>query len=354
MQIKIVSSIQERTLAPTSKVADALAVLERNKGRAALVCDAKSGALLGTITDGDVRRHLIAGGGFDGKSQDIMSRNPRTLPMKTPKAEISTLMGRTLLRCIPLVDSRGVPQAVAEVVLEESSGADRVAVVLAGGEGLRLRPLTQDLPKPMLQVGGKPVLETIVGQLRDAGVRKVYLAINYLGEVIEKHFKDGSAFGVQIEYLREDTKLGTAGALSLLSELPPGPFLVMNGDVITKVDFASLFRSHVDHRAAVTVAATRYSVEIPFGVMDVSRNFLTGIREKPVEKYFCNAGIYVIDPGVVGLLDEAVKTDMTTLLSKVMERGWPVSVFPLHEYWVDIGNPQDLNRVQAEIEGAAK
>ena len=220
------------------------------------------------------------------------------------------------------------------------------AVIMAGGAGTRLRPLTDTIPKPMVKIGGVPLLERQIRRLVKVGVHRVYISVNYLGHIIEEYFDDGSEFGIEICYLREQERLGTAGALTLLPECPNGPIIVMNGDILTTSDFDSFYSFHVAHDAKITVAAVDHRVHIPYGVIRSEGPFITELVEKPSERFLCNAGIYALSPEVLSLLPRNILSNMTDLVDICLANQLPVAVFPVHEYWNDIGTPDDLERAR--------
>jgi NDP-sugar pyrophosphorylase family protein len=221
------------------------------------------------------------------------------------------------------------------------------AVIMAGGEGTRLGPLTATIPKPMIEIHGTPLIERQIKRLVEAGLKRIYLSVNYLSHVIENHFGDGATFGVEIHYLREQEKLGTAGALALLPKRPKGAILVMNGDILTTCDFGSLYAFHETHNALVTVAAVDYRVNVPYGVINTRDVFATGLVEKPSQRFLCNAGIYSVSPQALDLLQGNGHFNMTDIIDACLTREMPVAVFPVHEYWSDIGTPDDLEKARA-------
>ncbi|MBI4705037.1 MAG: nucleotidyltransferase family protein [Deltaproteobacteria bacterium] len=327
-------------------IAAVVGVIDRGRLGLALVVD-EHGLLKGTITDGDVRRLLLRGGRLDETAAAVMNRTFRSVQEGTPAEEISGLLQVHMIRHMPVLDAQG--RAVGLVTLGDLVPAhpeERVAVIMAGGEGRRLRPITESIPKPMVELGGKPILARQIESLALAGFREVFLAVNYKADVIEGFFGDGSGFGVRVHYLRERGKLGTIGALSLLPESPAGPLLVMNGDVVTDVNLESLFDYHRRSRCVATVGATRYEIRVPLGVLRLAGPFLAGIDEKPQLGYLCNAGIFVLEPEVVRLVPRGEKYDMTELLDKLVARGQPVAVFPVREHWIDVGRPEDLDKAR--------
>jgi dTDP-glucose pyrophosphorylase len=326
-------------------------VIDRNKEGIALIVNAM-GQLIGTVTDGDIRRFIIAGKSLDEPVRNMMWKNPVTALVGTSEKELIELMKKHSIRHIPLLDEQRRPQnlvSLRDILFEEDTG--HTAVIMAGGEGRRLRPITENVPKPMIEVAGRPILETIVRQLVKANIKKIYISINYMSESIENYFKDGTEFGVKIAYLKEERKLGTAGALTLLPEIPPKPFLVVNGDVITKTDFAHLIDFHREHRCVMTVAGVQYRFNIPYGVLNTAGHYLLGIEEKPQQKFLCNAGIYLINPEVCNFIPYNVEVDMTDIIDNLVKKGLPIATFPIFEYWLDIGKMEDLKKAQNELKG---
>jgi NDP-sugar pyrophosphorylase family protein len=223
-------------------------------------------------------------------------------------------------------------------------------IIMAGGLGARLRPLTNDIPKPLLKVGSRPVLETIIENFADQGFRHITLCINYRGDMIRDHFGDGSRWDLQISYVEEPDRMGTAGALTLLPERPAEPFIVMNGDLLTKVDFVRLLDFHRRQGFAATVAMREYSYQVPYGVLEINDKYkVMRMVEKPLERRYVSAGIYILDPETVGLIPRDAYYDMPTLFNALMECDHSVGSFPLRDYWVDIGRIEDLERASAEF-----
>ncbi|MCF8031897.1 MAG: nucleotidyltransferase family protein [Desulfarculaceae bacterium] len=331
-------------------VRQAMKAIDHNKQGIVLVVDGQ-GCLVGTITDGDVRRFLLTSGGLDEPADPLVWRNPVTAPQDATHAELLELLAEHKLRNIPLLDQAGRPTGVFSLrdALEGGDGAP-VAAILAGGEGKRLRPLTNDVPKPMLQVGDTPLLQRIVENLVSAGFKRIHISVNYKRELIEKHFGDGAAFGAQISYLREETKLDTAGPLALLPP-PAAPLLVINGDVYTAADLERLYEFHLAQRCVMTVAATEYRVKVPYGVLKLAGHLMLGMEEKPEQTFYCNGGIYVINPEILRLIPRGQPFGMNDLLERVLSAGLPVAAFPIHESWVDVGQMTDLERACRQADG---
>jgi dTDP-glucose pyrophosphorylase len=326
-------------------VREAIEAIDAGAVEIALVVD-EDRRLLGTVTDGDVRRALLRGTGLDDPVAPIVHRSPITAPQGTSSDDLLRLMTERAIEQVPLLDEDGTVCQLAfirDLVAQDQS--DSPVVLMAGGQGLRLRPLTDETPKPMLPVGDKPLLETVIGEIRAAGFQRVVMAVNYRADVIEEHFGDGEAHGVQIDYVHEPQELGSAGALQLMREHLDRPFLVMNADLLTKVSLASLMRFHREDGNVVTVGVRQYRLEVPYGVVDLDGTRVTALREKPSVGFYVNAGIYAIAPEAVELLPESLTHfNMTELIDAALAGGARVGSFPIREFWLDIGQLADYER----------
>lgn len=322
-----------------------------DQGNLQLALVERDGKIVGTVTDGDVRRALLGGVGLDAKVERVMNRSPIIAPAGISNAAALTLMRRHSIHQLPIVDAEG---RVIEVKLIDDLASvqpsDHWVVLMAGGLGSRLKPLTDETPKPLIRVGDKPILETVLTGFVKAGFGKFFISINYKAEMIREYFGDGSAWGVDISYLEERDRLGTAGALSLLPERPTQPFFVMNGDLLTTVNFDQMLKYHREQRAFTTVCVREHSITVPFGVVDFDDHRLLGIREKPTQKFFVNAGVYLLDPGVLDHLTPDVAVDMPSLIEATIAEGKTSVVFPLREYWIDVGRLDDLQRASDEFQ----
>lgn len=316
------------------------------------------GRLHATLTDGDIRRALLGGASLEERVDELIGKGkapphdqgPLTAPVGTSEVEMLHLMNQHALRHLPLVDESG---RVVEVVLlrelaEEYETPIR-AVVMAGGLGSRMMPLTKDLPKPMLPLGDKPVIDRIIGKLASAGINKVNLALHYLPEKIMEHLGDGSQFGVSIDYVTEDRPLGTAGALRLM-EHSQEPLLVINGDIVTDVDFRAMLSFHSDNDADLTIAVRRCEVNVPYGVIECVGAVVAGIEEKPSRSYLVNAGIYLLEPSLIPSVPDNERFDMTDLIETALLEDRKVVAFLVHEYWLDIGQHGDYELAQSHAE----
>ncbi|AOS44984.1 D-glycero-alpha-D-manno-heptose 1-phosphate guanylyltransferase [Lacunisphaera limnophila] len=347
--------MSETPLLPEALLIEAVRAIEVNRRRMAVVVSA-DGRLRGTLTDGDIRRHLLAGGSLDSPVAKAMNPNPVVAEDGAGAGYLKDIMRRGNILAVPLLDKEGrFVRMVHLLDLEEGEPRQvpianfAFAVIMAGGEGTRLRPLTASIPKPMVEIGGVPLLERQIGRLAQAGLKRVYLSVNYLSHVIEDYFKDGQGFGLEVRYLRETVKMGTAGALTLLPEVPSGPIIVMNGDILTTSDFASLHAFHVAHGATITIAAIDHKVDIPYGVIRADGHVVRGLVEKPSERFLCNAGIYAVSAAALRQLASGKHVNMTDLIDACLRDGLPVAVFPVHEYWNDIGTVADLQNARAHF-----
>jgi dTDP-glucose pyrophosphorylase len=345
------SAWQNVLVGPDASVRETIAKIDADPLHIALVVDG-SGRLLGTVTDGDVRRAMLKGHSLDSPVRQIMNPRPTVAGRNEPRDAILSLMRHRQLRQIPLVDERRHVVGVESLdELMRSASKDNVVVVMAGGLGSRLQPLTDSTPKPMLEVGGKPILETVLDGFMAYGLNRFYFAVNYRSEMIKAHFGDGSRWGASIRYLEEDRSLGTAGALSLLPETPSTPLIVMNGDVLTTVNFEHLLDFHAAQGAAATICVRNYEIRIPYGVVNLERQRITRIDEKPAHRFFVNAGIYVLEPRVLKKVPPEARFDMPSLIEALIADGDRPAAFPIREYWIDIGQLEDYQRAHGEYGG---
>ena len=308
----------------------------------ALVLD-ENFRLLGTISDGDFRRGMLSGLTLEDTVEKIMNKNPRTVNEGTSRLEILKLMNDTKILQIPIVDRNNfvIGLHLWDDISVQAKYSN-IMVIMAGGKGSRLHPQTENRPKPMLLVAGIPILEHIIKRARSQGFNHFIIAINYLGQIIEDYFKDGHKFGVKIEYLHEDIPLGTAGALSLLSHKPERAFIVTNGDVITDINYSDFLEYHTVQNAAATVAVHTHEFQIPYGVVQINGLEVESYEEKPIVSSLINAGVYALDPDILDFITEPRFRDMPELLDISRDLKKKVIVYPLHESWIDIGRPIDL------------
>ena len=335
-------------IAEEGSLREAVSVINVGPAHVALVVS-RDGHLLGTVTDGDVRRALLRGQELDGPVRQAMPSEFRSLPVTATARDALKLMRAHSLHQVPVVDQSGRVAGIYVMdALDTPDSLPNTVVIMAGGEGLRLRPLTNDTPKALLPVGDRPILEIILNQCAEAGFSKFVISVNYLKERIKSFAGDGSRFGVDITYVEEDEPSGTAGSLSLLKGLGDEPLIVMNGDVLTRVNFRDLLRSHLQVGAHATVCARRHETPVPFGILHMEGVDIVAIDEKPVFSHLVNAGIYVLQPSILDLIPPSTYLNMTELLNLALNRGRRVCAFPLHEYWLDIGLPETLMRADSE------
>ena len=326
--------------------------MEMNRIGIVMVVDQEQ-RLLGTVTDGDVRRAVLADTDLsqpimlllDQKRGSIYAQ-PITAPVGSDSPTLLRILQQNSISQLPLVDAE--QRVVALVTLEELIPRQEQppqAVIMAGGEGARLRPLTDDLPKPMLPVGDRPLLEIIVEQLRDAGINQVNIAVHHKSEKITGHFGDGDGFGVDISYVTEDRPLGTAGAIGLLASSQE-TLLIIYGDIFTQVDFRAMLSYHREHGADLTVAVQQYDMQVPYGVVECQGATVQRLTEKPQYRFLVNAGIYLLEPSVHRAIPSGEPSDMTEIIERLLQEGRPVVAFPIHEGWIDIGRQDDYLQAQ--------
>ncbi len=350
--IQSLKTFESAFLSPDMSVLDALKIIDNARLQIALVTDEQR-VLFGTVTDGDIRRGILSGVRLEDPVTTVMNRTPLTANVASSRAERRALMNLKKVHHIPIVDAaaRVVGLEHIDDILSNtpvSQAKDVWVVLMLGGEGKRLRPLTEDLPKPMIPLGGKPLLETIVANFVTQGFKQFFFCVNYKADIIRAYFSDGSAFGANIVYMTETEPMGTAGALGLLPDLPPGPFIVMNGDILTNSTFAHLIRFHDQTDVQATMCVREYQYQVPYGIVRSEGTRFSSIEEKPLQSYFINAGIYVLDPGVLKYVTKGKPMDMPDLFETLAAQNQESAVFPIREYWLDIGRMQDLEQARTD------
>ena len=337
------------SLDPEDTLSKAITVLDKEGMRITLVVG-KSGKLQGTITDGDVRRALLRHLGMDALVTEVMQQNPTTALETDDYETLLTLMKSKDLLHMPILDSDGCMVSLETLQhLLNNEKLDNPVFLMAGGFGKRLSPLTNEIPKPLLKVGSKPILETILTQFIDHGFYNFFISTHYKAEMVRKHFGDGSQWGVNIRYVHEDKPLGTAGAIGLLpDDLPRLPIIMMNGDLLTKVNFAHLLKFHNEHNGVATMCVREYDFQVPYGVIESDGLKIKGIVEKPIHNFFVNAGIYVLSPQLAKQVDGYNYLDMPHLIKEKIKDGEIVNMFPVHEYWLDIGQMEQFDQAQRD------
>lgn len=338
-------------LPPDATIRRALEIIDSGSIKIALVAD-ENLKLLGTLTDGDIRRAILSGKGLEDSIETVYYRSPTTCGINDSKEKILQLAVAHKLYQIPIVDAEGRIVGVTEVdeLLQPTHRTNKV-VLMAGGLGTRLSPLTDTTPKPMLHVGNKPILETIIENFAKYGYIEIILSVNYKSHIIEEYFGDGSAYGVKIEYVHESKRMGTAGALALIRESLTEPFFVMNGDLLTNINFEHMHDYHLSHDAIATMAVREYDFQVPYGVVNVSEGRILSIEEKPTHKFFVSAGIYMLSPKALAHIPDDEFFDMPTLFEKLIANEKNTVSFPIREYWLDIGRMSDYERANNEYGG---
>jgi dTDP-glucose pyrophosphorylase len=337
---------------PSTTLEEAIRTLDREALRIVLVVDDER-RLLGTLTDGDVRRSLLSQVPLNVEVQRVMCSTPHTVERGWSRDRVLSVMEAHQLLQLPVLDKerRVVGLETLHGLLKKKQYNNPV-FLMAGGFGSRLRPLTQSCPKPLLKVGEKPILELILDSFKNAGFHRFFISTHYMPEMIKDYFGDGSRWGVNIRYVHEDVPLGTGGALGLLphDEIDL-PLFMMNGDLLTTLNFQNLLEFYNSHSGVATMCVREYEQRIPYGVVQSDGHRITSIVEKPVSKFFINAGIYLLSPDLVKSVSPGTYLDMPTLLDREIAAGNSVNMFPVHEYWLDIGRMEDFQRAQADVSG---
>lgn len=347
----MINSWKKAILSPLQTIKIALEIIDSEALRVALVVS-DDNSLLGVVTDGDIRRGLLAGKGLDSPVSEVMNSNPVTGKALSSREELIELMNKFDILFIPIIDKgKLIGLETLHGALVDKPCYENPVFIMAGGFGTRLKPLTDSCPKPMLKIGNKPILETVIRSFVKAGFVNFYISTHYMPEQIVNYFGDGTGLGVKITYVHENEPLGTGGALGLLPKSLPIdlPLILMNGDVLTKVDFQRLLDFHQENQADATMCVREYDYQIPYGVINGEGNKIKSMIEKPIQRFFINAGIYVVSPRVINSVPMNCRIDMPTLLERHMEERDNVLMFPIHEYWLDIGRMDDFNRAQADI-----
>lgn len=326
----------------TENIGAAVETIESSPSKIAVVVD-ELGKLAGTVTDGDIRRGLLRGIALDNPVSDIMNAEPNYAHVDDDPANTLDLFRNNICRYIPIIDDDSKVVGIRSLDrYAASEPRSNPVLILAGGRGERMQPMTNYMPKPMLPLGDKPIIEVLIGNLVDQGFVNIIIAVNYMKQIIMDHLGDGSKFGVNITYVEESQRLGTAGPISLIDGQVDGPLIVLNGDIVTKIDFGMLIDFHTEHKASATMAVRNHSYEVPFGVVDVEGAGIAQIVEKPIYDFLINAGIYVLECDICKFVPKDTYFDMTELFQAVIDKKMPTSVFPIHEYWMDVGRMEDF------------
>lgn len=336
-------------ITPDTPIVKAIEIIDRSGLQIALVVN-ENGRLLGTVTDGDIRRAILKHLNLDKAVSTAMNPAPCYVYREQPRENAIFIMKSKKLHQIPVLDEDHcvVGLEIADELFTPTV-RDNWVLLMAGGLGRRLEPLTENCPKPLLKVGDKPVLETILESFAEQGFRHFYISVNYKAEMIKKYFGNGSRWAVEIKYLHERKSLGTAGALGLLPEKPRNPLLMMNGDILTKMNYGKLLDFHQMNQTEATLCVKEYNNQVPYGVVTVQNNRLLRIEEKPEQRFFISGGIYVFNPVALDYVPSGSTLDIPVLLKTLLAHGKEIAVFPIREYWIDIGRFDDFERANNEF-----
>jgi dTDP-glucose pyrophosphorylase/predicted transcriptional regulator len=339
---------QNILVAPTATIRQVLQIIDKEALQLAIVVD-QDNRLLGTVTDGDIRRGLIKGKSLSAEVAEIMFITPTVVTLGTSRHHVLDLMKSKSLLSLPII-SEGIVVGLETInTASQKSSYDNPVFIMAGGFGTRLKPLTDNCPKPMLKVGDKPILETVILSFIKSGFRDFYISTHFLPEIIREHFGNGSKWNVTITYVHESQPLGTGGALGLLpAGLPDLPIILMNGDVLTKIDFEKVLKFHNDNQGTVTMCVREYEYQVPFGVVESEGHKISSIVEKPVQRFHVNAGIYIISKDIVDSVEKNKPIDMPTLIENNLDTN--ALVYPFYDYWLDIGRMDEFKKAQSDIQ----
>jgi dTDP-glucose pyrophosphorylase len=332
----------------TNTIEEVLKNLELSAMQICLVVD-DSKRLIGTITDGDIRRGLLSGKKLNDSIESIIFKNPITAIKGESNYELNKLAIKNNLYQIPLINKDKV---VIDLFIRDKklNSKKNKVILMVGGLGSRLRPLTEKTPKPMLQVGNKPILQTTVEGLVGKGFNNIVMCLGYKSEMIKNYFGDGSKFGAIIEYIHEEKRMGTAGSLSLIDSEMNDPFFVMNGDLLTNLNYEEMLNFHNLNNAKATMCVREYEINVPFGVVNTDDKKILSIEEKPDQSFYVNAGIYILEPECIEFIPKNKFYDMPSLFNRLIENGENAISFPSHEYWIDIGRISEYERANNEFE----
>jgi dTDP-glucose pyrophosphorylase len=324
-------------------------VIQRTGAGIALAVDGEC-RLIGTISDGDIRKALVEGCPLDSPVLQYINRDCFSVLSSVPRAEVLDIMHARRFEQVPIIDENN--RVIGLHLLHDILGnvpRPNWAVVIAGGKGNRLRHFAESVPKPMIKVAGRPILERIILHLVSCGIQRIFISVNHLSEIIENHFKDGSHYGAEIEYLRENEPLGSGGPISLLPEIPEHPVLVMNGDLISEANCGGMINFHTQNDFYATMGVYPYFHQVPYGCVEMKENKLASLEEKPVLEKMVNAGIYVLSPQAVSAIPKSTSFPITTLFEDALSKNLPCGAFAIEKEWLDIGNPQQLRQARGEF-----
>ena len=339
-------NIEDIIVKESISILEVLKIIDKSSKQIAIVVD-KNNKLLGTISDGDIRRALLKNISLTESVKNIYFQTPTIASINDSREQIINICKLKKIHQIPIVDAKGnlIGLEILDELISKKKKLNKV-ILMVGGRGTRLQPLTKKTPKPMLEVGNKPILQTIVEKFVEYGYSNIVMCTNYKSQVIKDYFGDGTKFGVSIEYISEEERMGTAGALSLLKEKITEPFFVMNGDLLTNVNFEHLHDFHISNNSLATMCVRDYEFQVPFGVVNIKNTKILSINEKPLQKFFVNAGIYMFNPEVLDFIPKKKFYDMPTLFKKLIDK--QVISFPIREYWLDVGQIEEFEKANQE------
>jgi len=341
-------SFSQILLNKNSTIKEALKIIDDGDMKIALIVE-DNNKLIGTISDGDIRRAFLKGLIIEDSIKDIIHKDFIYAKVGDSREKIIELAKFNQVYQIPILDENLILVGIEELndLIATNKYKNKV-VLMVGGLGTRLRPLTDEVPKPLLKVGNKPILETIISNFSIYGFKEFILSVNYKSEMIEDYFGNGSQLGVNIEYIHEDQRMGTAGALSLIRDKLTEDFFVMNGDLLTNINYEHLLKYHKEYNSTATMCVREYDFQIPYGVVNIKNQHITSIDEKPLHKFFVNAGIYMLKPSVLVDIPDNIFFDMPTLFEKLIQKNKNVLSFPIREYWLDIGEIEEYRKANIE------
>lgn len=326
-----------------------LSILDKGAKGIVFVVDDEN-KLMGTITDGDIRRAILSGANLEDNVSNIVHRNSVCISYNTNREKIKDIFIKKAVKIIPIVDdyNRVVDLiSINDILLPE--GKENPVIIMAGGLGTRLKDLTKEVPKPMLKVGNDPILQHIISNFKQYGYNKILISVNYKSEIIENYFQDGLAYGVKIDYIREDKRLGTAGGIKLADNYIDKPFFVINGDIFTNLNVDNMMRFHTKNKFDITVGTRKHSFQIPYGVIEAENNCIKGLKEKPTINYLINAGVYCLNPDLINFIPDNQYFEITDLIGICIKNGGKVGSYEIKDYWMDIGRMEDYNKVNNDV-----
>ena len=342
-------SIETYCIKLNATIKDAMESIDKNLTGGAFVVD-EGFIVKGVITDGNIRRAILGGHSINDSIEGIYSKEFKYVTPYVSKKKVKELMLKHKIRQVPVIDESGKfinLYFMDDIISYEDK--ENYVFILAGGLGTRLRPLTNDTPKPMLKLGDKPILEHIIEQFKEYGYKNFIISLNYKGEIIENYFKDGKEFDVNIQYVRETKQLGTAGSIKLAQEKLTKPFVVINGDILTGIDFDAFLSYHIENEFDITVGARNYEIKVPYGVMVTEENLIKSLEEKPVYSFHINSGVYVLSEKIIKHIPNDIMYNMTDLIEDVIANKGKSGVYQITEYWSDIGQMDDFYKANEDI-----